>query len=58
MARSRTCSCAASRKATSIYFIGEVGIIGNEILVFDINATPADQAGPFTVQFKREFFTD
>jgi hypothetical protein len=42
----------------STYFIGEVGIIDNEILVFDINATPADQSGPFTVQFKREFFAD
>ena len=42
----------------SIYFIGEVGIIGNEILVFDINAAPLDQADAFTVQFKREFFAD
>ncbi len=42
----------------SIYFIGEVGISGNEILVFDIEATPGDQAGPFSVQFKREFFAD
>ncbi len=42
----------------SIYFIGEVGISGNEILVFDIDASPAEQAGPFSVQFKREFFAD
>ena len=42
----------------SVYFIGEVGITGNEILVFDIVATPADQPEPLTVQFKREFFTD
>ena len=42
----------------SIYFIGEVGISGNEILVFDIDASPTDQAGPFSVQFKREFFAD
>jgi len=42
----------------SIYFIGEVGISGNEILVFDIDATPADEVGAFKVQFKREFFAD
>ena len=42
----------------SVYFIGEVGISGNEILVFDIEATPADQTESLTVQFKREFFTD
>lgn len=42
----------------SVYFIGEVGISGNEILVFDIVATPADQAESLEVQFKREFFSD
>jgi hypothetical protein len=42
----------------SVYFIGEVGITGNEILVFDINATPADQPEALQVQFKREFFAD
>jgi Domain of unknown function (DUF4426) len=42
----------------SVYFIGEVGISGNEILVFDINAAPADQPEALQVQFKREFFAD
>lgn len=42
----------------SIYFIGEVGISGNEILVFDIAASPTDRTDTFTVQFKREFFAD
>ena len=42
----------------SVYFIGEVGITGNEILVFDIDAAPADRSEAFTVQFKREFFSD
>jgi predicted small lipoprotein YifL len=40
----------------AVYFIGEVGISGSEILVFDIDAAPLDQATSFTVQFKREFF--
>jgi Domain of unknown function (DUF4426) len=42
----------------SVYFIGEVGISGTEILVFDISATPADQPQALQVQFKREFFAD
>jgi hypothetical protein len=40
----------------SVYFIGEVGISGAEILVFDISAVPLDEASKFSVQFKREFF--
>ena len=42
----------------SVYFIGDVGISGTEILVFDIEATPEGQPGTYTVQFKREFFSD
>jgi hypothetical protein len=43
-------------EGSSVYFIGEVGISGTEILVFDINAAPLDQSAKYTVQFKREFF--
>ncbi len=43
-------------EGTSVYFIGEVGISGAEILVFDIDAAPGDQSGKYSVQFKREFF--
>jgi hypothetical protein len=43
---------------TSVSFIGEIGISGDEILVFDIDATPAGQGAKFQVQFKREFFAD
>ena len=39
----------------SIYFIGEVGISGTEILVFDIAASPTGQPSQYSVQFKREF---
>jgi predicted small lipoprotein YifL len=45
-------------EGTSFYFIGEVGISGNEILVFDISAVPSGQASKYSVQFKREFFAD
>jgi predicted small lipoprotein YifL len=43
-------------EGASVYFIGEVGISGNEILVFDINAAPLGESTNYTVQFKREFF--
>ena len=46
------------QEGSSIYFIGEVGISGNEILVFDIVARPSDGSGPYPVKFKREFFAD
>jgi len=39
----------------SVYFIGEVGISGTEILVFDIEATPLGAPAKYTVQLKREF---
>ena len=45
-------------EGSSVYFIGEVGISGTEILVFDIDATPADRPGKYSVQFKREFVAD
>jgi hypothetical protein len=41
----------------AIYYIGEVSISGNEILVFDISATPAGESTPLTVKFKREFYS-
>ncbi|HET7202328.1 MAG TPA: DUF4426 domain-containing protein [Steroidobacteraceae bacterium] len=46
------------QEGTSVYFIGEVGISGNEILVFDIDATPRDGSGAYSVKFKREFFAE
>jgi len=46
------------QEGPSIYFIGEVGISGNEIVVFDIDVTPSDGSGRQSVQFKREFFGD
>jgi hypothetical protein len=46
------------QEGSSIYFIGEVGISGDEILVFDIDAAPRDGSGPYSIKFKREFFAD
>lgn len=41
---------------TAVYYVGEVSITGNEILVFEISATPAGETEAFTVKFQREFF--
>jgi len=45
-------------EGSSTYYIGEVGISGNEILVFDIDVVPPGQNTRHTVQFKREFYAD
>jgi hypothetical protein len=42
----------------AIYYIGEVSIAGNEVLVFDVKATPINETRALDVKFKREFFTD
>jgi len=42
----------------AIYYIGETGISGSEILVFDISATPNNESTPITAQLRREFFSD
>ncbi len=46
------------QEGPAVYFIGEVGISGDEILVFDIDVEPLTGGGRRSVQFKREFFGD
>jgi hypothetical protein len=46
------------QEGTAIYFIGEVGISGDEILVFNIDVTPTTGGGRHEMQFKREFSAD
>jgi hypothetical protein len=46
------------QEGPAVYFIGEVGISGDEILVFNIDVEPASGGGRRSVQFKREFFGD
>ena len=43
------------QEENSISFIGEVGISGDEIMVFNITVEPATGGGSHQVQFKREF---
>lgn len=45
-------------EGASVYFIGDVGISGTEILVFDIEAAPAGATGRYSAQLKREFVAD
>jgi hypothetical protein len=42
----------------AIYYIGEVSITGNEILVFDIIVTPSGETTPIEVKLKREFYSN
>ena len=46
------------QEGPAIYFIGEVGISGDEILIFNITVDPAAGGGRHEVQFKREFSGD
>ena len=46
------------QEGPAVYFIGEVGISGDEILVFNIEVKPVAGGGRRSVQFKREFFDD
>ena len=46
------------QEGPAVYFIGEVGISGDEILVFNIDVEPVAGGGRRSVQFKREFFGD
>jgi len=42
----------------AIYYIGEVTIAGDEILVFDITATPTGETAPLDAKLKREFVSN
>jgi hypothetical protein len=46
------------QEGPAVYFIGEVGISGDEILVFNIDVTPVVGSSRHEVQFKREFSAD
>jgi hypothetical protein len=42
----------------AVYYLGQTGISGNEILVFDIKAQPEGEAAPLAAKFKREFVAE
>jgi hypothetical protein len=45
-------------EANAIYFIGDVGISGNETLVFEIKATPTGANAALEATLTREFFSN
>lgn len=45
------------REEGAIYYIGECAITNGETLIFTIDVTPIDAANPFSVRYKKQFFT-
>src|SRR5262245_16449705 len=45
-------------EGSAIYYIGETGINGAEILAFNIKATPVADTAVLEAKLKREFFSD
>ena len=45
-------------EGSAIYYIGETGINGAEILAFNIKATPANDSTLLEAKMRREFFSD
>ncbi len=45
-------------EGAAIYYIGETGITGQEILAFDIKATPVNESLVIEAKLQREFFSD
>jgi hypothetical protein len=43
------------REGQAIYYIGDVGVAGDETLVFTVDATPENTTTPFSVKFQRQF---
>ena len=44
------------REDTAVYYVGELGVMNGEVLIYTINATPAGSTDSFTVRFKKQFF--
>jgi hypothetical protein len=43
------------REGQAIYYIGDVGVAGDETLVFTVEATPENTTTPFSLKFQRQF---
>ena len=46
------------REDTAIYYVGELAITDGEVLIYTIDATPANDPSRFTVRFKKQFFVE
>ena len=45
-------------EAEAIYYIGESSVANGETLIYSIDATPADEAGPLSVRYMKQFFVN
>ncbi len=46
------------REEAAIYYVGELAITNGEVLIYTIDATPANEPSRFTVRFKKQFFVE
>jgi hypothetical protein len=46
------------REEAAIYYIGELAITDGEVLIYTVNATPAEGQSPFTLRFQKQFFVE
>jgi hypothetical protein len=46
------------REEAAIYYIGELAITDGEVLIYTVDATPANVDSPFTLRFKKQFFVE
>lgn len=46
------------REGDAVYYIGDVAVANAEVLVFNVEATPANETDPMQVRFSRRYFTD
>ncbi|MCG8379220.1 MAG: DUF4426 domain-containing protein [Proteobacteria bacterium] len=46
------------KSGDAIYYIGTANVANAETLVFDIDATPANESTPFLLRYQQQFFTE
>ena len=46
------------REDAAIYYIGELAITDGEVLIYTVDAMPANEPSRFTVRFKKQFFVE
>jgi hypothetical protein len=54
----KTMTLREVREEAAIYYIGELAITDGEVLIYSVDATPANQDSPFTLRFKKQFFVE
>lgn len=46
------------REGEAIYYIGELAITNEEVLIYTIDVSPTNEPSRFTIRFKKQFFVD